>query len=199
MKDIKKHFATFDSFVKMKLVPNVRDINDAKQNWLQAGNIIDKLHFVSFMSNSLQRRNSMASRTKKAAALMAGAGASPNLSASKKTAPFPATAGSGKTRSTTKWYEEIDYYDEEEIEEFNRETSTAKNSRHSLETDEEESDENEHEIEALNMSEHEHMRLEAAGGSLEEADGGVGGVMAKLFRPRQGLLYRWTEPYGTLS
>ena len=26
MKDIKKHFATFDSYVKMKLVPNVRDI-----------------------------------------------------------------------------------------------------------------------------------------------------------------------------
>ena len=113
----------------------------------------------------------MASRTKKAAALMAGA--SPNLSASKKTAPFPATAGSGKTRSTTKWYEEIDYYDEEEIEEFNRETSTAKNSRHSLETDEEESDEN--------LSENEHMRLEAAEATgRTEADG----IMAKLFRPR---------------
>ena len=123
----------------------------------------------------------MASRTKKAAALMAGAGASPNLSALKKTAPFPATAGSGKTRSTTKWYEEIDYYDEEEIEEFNRETSTAKNSRHSLETDEEESDENEHEIEDLNMSEHGHMRLEAAEATgRTEADG----IMAKLFRPR---------------
>jgi len=139
-------------------------------------------HSMSTISSALlQRRNSMASRTKKAAALMAAAGASPNLSASKKTAPFPATAGSGKTRSTTKWYEEIDYYDEEEIEEFNRETSTAKNSRHSLETDEEESDENEHEIEDLNMSEHEHMRLEAAEATgRTEADG----IMAKLFRPR---------------
>ena len=118
---------------------------------------------------------------------MAGAGASPNLSVSKKTAPFPATAGSGKTRSTTKWYEEIDYYDEEEIEEFNRETSTAKNSRHSLETDEEESDE----------SEHEHMRLEAAEATgRTEADG----IMAKLFRPRsppeppkQHTVWLWSE------
>ena len=33
---IKNHFAMFDSFAKMKLVPNVRDINDTKQIWLQA-------------------------------------------------------------------------------------------------------------------------------------------------------------------
>ena len=32
----KKRFAKFDSFAKMKLVPNVRDINDTKQIWLQA-------------------------------------------------------------------------------------------------------------------------------------------------------------------
>ena len=30
MKDIKKTFCMFDSLLKMKLVPNVRDINDAK-------------------------------------------------------------------------------------------------------------------------------------------------------------------------
>ena len=79
---------------------------------------------------------------------------------------------SGKTSTqtkttTTKWYEEIDYYDDEEIDEFNqRETSTAKNSRHSLETDEEES---EHEVD-------EHEDVEAT----TETDG----VMAKLFQPR---------------
>ena len=100
----------------------------------------------------------MASRTKKAA-LMA---ASPtSLSA----------AASGKTTqtTTTKWYEEIDYYDDDEIDEFNRETSTAKNSRHSLETDEEES---EHELDAEQLAED----VEAT----EETDG----VMAKLFQPR---------------
>jgi hypothetical protein len=34
VKDIKKHFATFVPFAKMKLVPNVRDINVGKQIWL---------------------------------------------------------------------------------------------------------------------------------------------------------------------
>lgn len=34
MKDIKKHFGTFDAFAKMKLVPIVRGINDTMQIWL---------------------------------------------------------------------------------------------------------------------------------------------------------------------
>ena len=74
---------------------------------------------------------------------------------------------SAKTaQQTTKWYEEIDYYDDEEIEEFNRETSTAKNSRHSLETDED-------------SSEHEKEDLIEDAEAADEADG----VMAKLFHP----------------
>jgi len=80
-----------------------------------------------------------------------------------------AAAASGKTtQTTTKWYEEIDYYDDDEIDEFNRETSTAKNSRHSLETDEEES---EHELDE---------QLAEDVKATEETDG----VMAKLFQPR---------------
>merc|ERR1712050_38702 len=98
----------------------------------------------------LQRRNSMASRTKKVDSRVA---VSPTKSA--KTA-----------QQTTKWYEEIDYYDDEEIEEFNRETSTAKNSRHSLETDED-------------SSEHEKEDLIEDAEAADEADG----VMVKLFHP----------------
>ena len=101
----------------------------------------------------------MASRTKKAALM----GASPTSSLS---ATLSGKTSTQTKTTTTKWYEEIDYYDDEEIDEFNqRETSTAKNSRHSLETDE---DESEHEVE-------EHEDVEAT----TETDG----VMAKLFQP----------------
>ena len=97
----------------------------------------------------------MASRTKKADSRVGLAAESPKKSS--KTA-----------QQTTKWYEEIDYYDEEEIDEFNRETSTAKNSRHSLETDEDSSEHEEKE---------DLIEDEAA---ADEADG-IG--MGKLFHP----------------
>lgn len=38
--------------------------------------------------------------------------------------------------SRAKWYEDVDYYDDEEIEKFNRQVISNKNSRNSLETDE---------------------------------------------------------------
>lgn len=100
-----------------------------------------------------------------------------------------AASPSAKTaQQTTKWYEEIDYYDDEEIEEFNRETSTAKNSRHSLETDEEES---EHEIEDQHQEEEEEDLLVEAAEAADEADG----VMAKLFHPTRSPPQPQPQPH----
>jgi len=125
---------------------------DQRQSQRQLKNSMSTIETIS--SALLQRRNSMASRSKKADSRMVAAAESPKKSS--KTA-----------QQTTKWYEEIDYYDEEEIE-FNRETSTAKNSRHSLETDED-------------SSEHEEKEdlIEDDAEATDEADG----IMGKLFHP----------------
>lgn len=42
--------------------------------------------------------------------------------------------------SRAKWYEDVDYYDDEEIEKYNRQIMSNKNSRNSLETEDEDSD-----------------------------------------------------------
>ena len=52
-------------------------------------------------------------------------------------------------KSQSKWYEDVDYYDDDEIDDFNKNTSkmstktSTKNSRHSLETETDDSEESE--------------------------------------------------------
>ena len=48
-------------------------------------------------------------------------------------------ADKNSSNGKSKWYEDVDYYDDDEIEDFNQTSkmSEAKNSRHSLETEDE--------------------------------------------------------------
>ena len=97
-----------------------------------------------------------------------------------KVALRPGDKNDGKSeRTTTKWYQDVDdYYDDDEIEKFNVETSQqqqTKNSRNSLETDEEVSYSDESEIEFAADDFH---------------DGGSGGgakLMSKLFHSTPSL------------